>query len=243
MRGHMSTRLLNVALFIFVLFSTVLASNAKAGLILGTIYTDTDGREWIYFGSFDTNDGDIWNDADGNSAYGDVVWNDADGNSIYGDIDANGDIVDANGDIVDVDADSVYGDYATPLNGLEAAADFFNDYTSEFAISVFAPNVDAEDVDSIIPSIIDIVAGAPVVNHTAWYVQYESFVTQDDEDATANAGEPGYSEIGDISAITNDRNDSQTNYVFKAVEVPEPSTLAIFSLALFALGARRFKKQ
>ena len=53
-----------------------------------------------------------------------------------------------------------------------------------------------------------------------------------------------YDADGDISAFVNDRAVSSynLNYVFKAVEVPEPFTLSMFALALCGLGARRFKK-
>jgi len=214
MRGHMSTRLLNVALFIFVLFSTALANNANAGLIEETIYTDSDGVEWIYFGSFVTNDGPVWSDAQ--------LWNDENGNSAYGDI-------------------------AGAVNGLEAAAIIFGLDINDIALSAYGGGINANGevyLDPDTDDLTQIAEYAPIVNHDAWYVQVSGPVVLDDEDAASDDNGDGvYSEAGDQSAYVNDRSDVQTTYVFKAVEVPEPSTLAIFSLALFALSTRRFKKQ
>jgi len=211
MRGHMSTRLLNVVLFIFVLFSTALTSTANAGLIKDGIYTDSDGIEWIYFGSFDLALGPYWEDVDGNTAYGDLNYGD------YGSIDPS--------------------EIIAPLNGLEAAALLFGLDINDLAISAYAKGQDEPD------------GNEPWVNHEAWYDDIDSGVATAAEDIDADVGDAGYSETGDSSAFIDDHADpvndegEYINHIFVAVEVPEPSTLAIFSLALFALGASRFKKQ
>ncbi|TWX52194.1 PEP-CTERM sorting domain-containing protein [Colwellia hornerae] len=62
---------------------------------------------------------------------------------------------------------------------------------------------------------------------------------------TDNAGGVGYNANGDLSAFVDDRalKGVKINHVFKSItiSVPEPSTIAIFSLALIGLVTRRFK--
>lgn len=84
------------------------------------------------------------------------------------------------------------------------------------------------------------------VNHLAWYDSFGSFYETKGEDYNADAGNDGlYSQLGDSSAWVQDKaefGDTQINYVFKSVGVPEPSSIAIFSLALLAFSRRLLKK-
>ncbi|MGB2739332.1 MAG: PEP-CTERM sorting domain-containing protein [Cognaticolwellia sp.] len=93
---------------------------------------------------------------------------------------------------------------------------------------------------------------AGFVNHLANYDSFGSngqLVELAGDVITDNAGGLGYDAVGDISAFVNDRaaQDFYMNHVFKAVtasvSVPEPSTIAIFSLALVGLMSRRLKNQ
>lgn len=85
-----------------------------------------------------------------------------------------------------------------------------------------------------------------IVNHLAWYDGFSSFYETRAEDYFADAANDGiYSQLGDHSAWVQDRaefGDNKINYVFKSVDVPEPSTIAIFSLALLAFVRRAFIK-
>jgi hypothetical protein len=129
-------------------------------------------------------------------------------------------------------------DGVIPVNGLEAAVDLFPELAG-FDIAV-ASFVSQEGFD------ISIENDLGIVNHLAWYQSYEDSTDRLEEDLTANqAGDGTYDAVGDASAYIIDRNntpDTLINYVFKAVEVPEPSTLAIIVLALCGLGASRFKR-
>jgi hypothetical protein len=91
------------------------------------------------------------------------------------------------------------------------------------------------------------------VNHKAWYDTYLGFTVgvfgiiekHESISVTLNNANGLYDEAGDISAFVDDRSAAgdNINYVFKAVSVPEPSSLAIFAIALIALSARRLKNQ
>lgn len=84
------------------------------------------------------------------------------------------------------------------------------------------------------------------VNHLAWYDSFGSFYSTKAEDFISDEGTDGlYDQFGDFSAWVQDKaefGENQINYVFKSVGVPEPSTIAIFSLALLAFGRRFLKK-
>tara|TARA_R110001592_G_scaffold280057_2_gene547429 strand:- start:1108 stop:1686 length:579 start_codon:yes stop_codon:yes gene_type:complete len=86
------------------------------------------------------------------------------------------------------------------------------------------------------------------VNHKAWYDSFGqngSVRARAENITTDNAGAAGYNTVGDYSAYIKDRAQAGDfmNHVFKSVttSVPEPSTIAIFSLALIGLVSRRFK--
>lgn len=130
-------------------------------------------------------------------------------------------------------------DGAIPYNGVEAAAVVFGSplaYT--YAISSFL------EVD-----IMSNIHGFGV-NHKAWYDSFDLSTgiheNSSTESAVANnAGGPTYDANGDISAYVSDRAwlGEHINYVFKSVttSVPEPTTIAIFALALIGLASRRTK--
>jgi hypothetical protein len=128
-------------------------------------------------------------------------------------------------------------------NGLAAAAfAIYADVNVPDTLAL-AAYLDDFDVDTI--SI-----GDNVVNHLAWYDSYYGPDINDierlAEGTTAEGGGDAgkYDAIGDVSAYVKDRAlpDFYTNYVFKAVEVPGPSTLGIFALALLGLGVRKLKR-
>lgn len=95
------------------------------------------------------------------------------------------------------------------------------------------------------------------VEHRAWFSAFDSFFEVLAEDTYLDEGSDGfYAERGDYSAWVSDRepfdpNDPfsiplnsdplNINYVFKSVNVSEPSTIAILSLSLLAFS-RRFRK-
>jgi hypothetical protein len=127
----------------------------------------------------------------------------------------------------------VFGGQNLALNGLQAAAAALNLKTPLKELALAAYDNDRS-----------VAIGGAVVNHRAFYEIIRQGVSLMAEDISSPGGSNGlYDAEGDASAYLRDQaNESYINYVFKAVEVPEPSTLAIFALALCALGARKIKR-
>jgi hypothetical protein len=144
------------------------------------------------------------------------------------------------------------------LNGLEAAMELFSvvgDKIEDFALSAFWEDMITGGVITVVEineeKRLDVLDGIfyADVNHKAWYdtfdgqpglnIHLEDIVANVDKDAGKSY------DAGDFSAFVSDRAvlGFNINYVFKRVaEVPAPSTLAIFSLALCALVARQIKR-
>lgn len=136
----------------------------------------------------------------------------------------NWDDADGSCDIAGADQSTCWGDNAKPLNGIEAAELLFALAANEiFAISTINTWVD----------------------HLAYYDEYQGNVAvAKGESIVADSDSNGsYDTFGDASAYIHDRAGSDIiNYVFKrTIDVPEPSALAVFALALCVFGARRLK--
>ena len=145
------------------------------------------------------------------------------------------------------DNDQVPGsdaDNATPYNGLEAAvaAGVISGPLTDIAIASFGLNFDFNSISS----------GDQIVNHQAWYDGAGDAITMFDEDIVADGNDDGIYTRGvftngqtDRSAWVDDRvffEGEYVNFVFKRVSIPEPSTFAIFLLALCGLGVRLAKR-
>lgn len=139
-------------------------------------------------------------------------------------------------------ADILQGQTATTFNGLEAALFVFDSLSAgEIALS---SNIESDYAD---------IANF-LVNHKAFYDTYDGGALGVDgikeyaEDIFSDInGNTLYDMQGDRSAYVWDRaldKGEFINHVFKAVttSVPEPSTLAIFALALVGLASRRLKR-
>jgi len=126
-------------------------------------------------------------------------------------------------------------DNITPYNGIEAAQLIFGALS---ATDLYALSSNDEAGFADIANFI--------VNHKAWYDTYDSKGLHEASESLRanNAGDLTYDAIGDISAYIFDRAfvGENINHVFKTVEVPEPTTFAIFSLAIMGLMVRRLKK-
>lgn len=212
----MSSKIINIVLF--SLLSLCITHKAIAGLIIpeltiGDLYSDDAGIQWEYVGSFELADGPIWKDA---------------------------------------------GLYDAGLyNGLEVAEIKFGSLSEgTYALSTFLASDIISDKEGY------------GVNHMAWYDTFEGgssdgIAAFDENLSELDKGGDNtkYDSEGDITAYVKDRsrtydelfnvnpllikeNALNINYVFKSVTtVPEPTTLAIFSLALIGLVSRRIKKQ
>ena len=135
---------------------------------------------------------------------------------------------------------------ATPYNGLEAAvaAGIVSGPLEDIAIAAFDRFFQTFELPNVN-------AGDQIVTHTAWYDGSQSAIKMFAENIIADGDEDGFYTQGvftngstDRSAWVLDRggNEGQyMNYVFKRVSVPEPSTFAIFVLALCGLAVRRRK--
>jgi hypothetical protein len=130
----------------------------------------------------------------------------------------------------------------TTYNGIEAALLIFDTLSADdIAIST--------NQESNYANIEDF-----IVNHNAFYDTFDggalgvSGIIESSEDLDADVnGNTAYDVQGDMSAYVWDRALSQgvfINSVFKSVttSVPEPSTLALFSLMFIGLASRRIKK-
>jgi hypothetical protein len=187
--------------FFNVVFATILSiglvGQANAVLIVGDSLQDSSGVDWTYLGSFNLAGGQVWNDADGSC-----------------DVSGAGPL-------------KCWGDYAKPLNAIEAAALFFALGANE----VFAT--------STVLTLVD---------HLAYYDEFGptgTVATKKGESIKADVdGDGFYSKEGDTSALIIDRAKSSiANHVFKrAINVSAPSTIAIFALVLLGLGASRLKR-
>ncbi|GAC20947.1 PEP-CTERM sorting domain-containing protein [Paraglaciecola arctica] len=150
----------------------------------------------------------------------------------------------------DVSDGPLFSTAPTPLNGLETAVHLGFGDIEDLAISAFSFDVgnglltDSEfaieqaDAASVGISIFE-------VNFKSWYDGFGSSVSLFGQGIKADADNDGKYTFGtDKSAFVHDRARSgeYINYVFKTVSVPEPSTFAIFLLALCGLGARLAKR-
>jgi hypothetical protein len=136
--------------------------------------------------------------------------------------------------------DIFFNNNITPYNGIDAAILNFGALSGiqEYALS---SNVvaDYSDINDFI------------VNFEAWYDTFDGGnlaipvgISSMSQSAVANKfGDEFYGTIGDISAFVYDRafQGDYINHVFKSVAVPEPSSIAIFGLAIIAFSVRRFK--
>lgn len=185
--------------FLKVIFAVAMSigmfGQANATLVVGDTLQDSDGINWSYVGLYNLADGPDWDDADG---------------SCY---------------LIGADMSTCWGDYANPLNGLEAAAMLFALGANE----VFATSTVLTSVD-----------------HLAYYDEFGGSVAiAKGESIVADVNGDGlYQSSGDSSAYINDRAGSDViNYVFKRIiDVPEPASFTIFALALLGLGVRRLKR-
>jgi hypothetical protein len=174
-------------------------------------------------------------------------YTDADGNlwEYVGafDVGAGPQYIDANNNGIE----DVGDQFPAPLNGLEAAVSLGFGSLENLAISAFIFDVgngliSVDEFEGMEASYnVDIVE----VNLKSWYDGFGNAVGILGQDVLADVNNDGkYTAGTDKSAYVKDRSvvGDYTNYVFKSVNVPEPSTLAIFTLALCGLGVRRLKR-
>ncbi|WP_299072355.1 PEP-CTERM sorting domain-containing protein [uncultured Paraglaciecola sp.] len=183
--------------FLKCIFAVVFSISLVSQANATLIVKDDAGIDWAYLGSYNLADGPKWFDADGSCK------------------------------LPGANRRTCGGDFANPVNGIEAAGLIFALETNEiFAMST----------------------SLALVNHMAFYDEYKGNIAVEMGEAiSADAdGDGFYNSFGDASAYINDRAGSDVvNYVFKravAVDVPEPSALAIFALALCVVTTRRLKR-
>ncbi len=198
------------------IFSLSLISTANAGLIEGQLYSDADGVQWEYVGYFDLYDGpkliDNYTDGPDGEYDGSI--------SLYNGIDA--------------------AHFAYSQNLFYGGSFSVND---TIALSAYS----AYNVPDVSDSDFFLLTQGYTVNKLAWYDSFDSVGLKElSQDLEANVGGDAtkYDFNGDVSAFIKDRvtkSGRNLNYVFKSVSVnvPEPSTLAIFSIALVGLSLRR----
>ena len=218
----MYSKFSNIVLALLVIFSFGVMNNAKAGLIIGSIYSDGANVQWQYIGSFDL-----------------TGYIDPSGASIIAPWWKLSPAQYATANAQDYGAlqnDNYY--YAHPLNGITAAIRFFGAGNYALSTTVWSAN------------------STYVINHKAYYDTVNGSTTDALSESLSadNNGDGMYKTLGDKSAFIQDRNafagikvlggyGAHINNVFKRVAVPEPSTLAIFALALIALSTRRLKRK
>ncbi|MGS2721167.1 PEP-CTERM sorting domain-containing protein [Paraglaciecola aestuariivivens] len=137
--------------------------------------------------------------------------------------------------------------FPTPLNGLQAAAFLGFGNIQDLAISAFHFDVGNGAISAQEFEFFESMSASGIVevNFMAWYDGFEQAIKIDAQGLDADKNNDGKYQPGDDrSAYVKDRSDigDYTNYVFKRVDVPEPSTLAIFAIAIGGLAFRSFRK-
>ena len=199
---------------VLVCFFSLYVSNANAGLMKDDIYFDEAGVQWQYVGFYDLvpEDGSYIRPSEMAIEK------------------CNADPACNINELTDIPV----------FNGIEVATHKFGSLSDNESYAI------STNPTWIYDKLQELNINDYVVNHLAWYDAYDTGVGAIGLAENYEEKNDFYNVVGSYSAYVKDRASANTkiNYVFKSVttNVPEPSTLAIFSLALVGLTVRRFKK-
>lgn len=235
----MSSKILNILLLCVLSLSIV--SKANAGLIEGHTYLDEAGKEWTYYGSFDLSEGREWRELSSNGYEYATPLNGLEAVQQLVFPELSGLLIALSTNIVDPNSVDPSDDYLVNHN---AWYDSFYDGNDPAKVLTAIHEADEAaqadfDGDSRYDEIGDISAYIHDRTKTEQQINDDNQSNLDNYNALIQLLPDGATLPPPPTPAT---YIPYATHVFTAVSVPEPSTFAIFALALVGLASRRFKK-